>query len=242
MLLNLSWKVPESIGFAITTRQGGVSQYPFDSLNLGMHVGDDPVAVERNRQQVQQVCKMPSAPLWLEQVHGTQIIDANNFPMNTPKADGCYSNQRGLVCTVMTADCLPLLLCNKDGSEVAAVHAGWRGLCAGVIEAAISKFHCQTDDILALTGPCIGAEKFEVGQDVYRDFLQKSSQAQLAFKTNANNKYLADLALLAQQRLHSVGVKYITHSHLCTYSNPELFFSYRRNSDTGRMASFIWIK
>ena len=243
-MLNIKWHVPQNIGFAITTRQGGVSKVPFDSLNLGMHVGDLAEDVQHNRDLAEKKHHMPSSPIWLEQVHGTNIIDLEQTHLkenHTFIADGSYSNQIGNVCTVMTADCLPLLLCNKQGTEVAAVHAGWRGLCNGVIESALKKFNVNANDILALIGPCIGPQAFEVGPEVRQEFMNFSQQSQGAFIAKENNKYLANLPLLAEQRLANFGVNEITHTNLCTFSNSELFFSYRKTPITGRMASFIWL-
>lgn len=241
-MLNINWKIPKNVGFAITSRQGGVSQSPFNSLNLGDHVKDNQQHVLQNRQLVQKTFNMPAAPTWLQQVHGIDIVNLDNNIHSTVIADGSYTTNTGKVCVVMTADCLPLLLCNKQGTEIAAVHAGWRGLCDGVIESAVKKFRSSPQDILALIGPCIGPHAFEVGQEVYHAFVAHSQPARLAFSNTSNNKYMANLALLAKQRLNALDVNNITQSNLCTYANPALFFSYRRQAITGRMASFIWIK
>lgn len=245
VLHSIKWNIPQNVSFAISQRQHGFSQAPFHSLNLGLHVGDDPSHVLLNRKKVIEQYKMPTAPFWLTQVHGTDVIDLGKTELATNQhyiADASYTNQPQQVCVVMTADCLPLLLCNRQGTEIAAVHAGWKGLCQGIIENTIAKFKSAPKDILALTGPCIGANAFEVGAEVRNEFVKRDPKATLAFKAQGNNKYLANLPLLAEQGLLNCGVTAITHSYQCTYTNTNSYFSYRRENKTGRMASFIWIK
>ena len=234
------WAVPDNIGFAVSTREGGVSLPPFDSLNLGDHVNDDPEAVAENRRRVQSLFSMPSQPVWLEQVHGTNVV---SLPLDgSNQADASYSNIPGQVCVVMTADCLPVLLCDRNGTEVAAVHAGWRGLCNGVIEATLAKFKASPDDILAFTGPAIGPAAFEVGAEVREAFMAVDEVAEQAFVPVLPGKYLGNLELLATQRLQAAGVTQITCASLCTYTQSDKYFSYRKAAATGRFASFIWLK
>lgn len=199
-----------------------------------------------NRATLYQQLALPSEPLWLDQVHGIDVVNMahlalSEVPSDSPiKADASYSHRIGDVCAVMTADCLPVLLCNKQGTEVAAIHAGWRGLCAGVIEQSIALFHSPATEIMAYLGPAIGPKAFEVGVEVREAFIQKHTQASQYF-TPYQNKYLADLAALATQRLSLIGVPQVFNANLCTFSDPN-YFSYRRDQQTGRMASLIWLK
>ncbi len=248
-----SWPIPENVGIAMTHRHGGVSKPPFDSLNLGLHVGDLASDVLANRALIQQQLLIASPLLWLEQVHGTEIIDCSNLSVASlanklpPKADGSYSSSAHISLAIMTADCLPVLLCNKQGTEIAAVHAGWRGLCDGVIEVAVDKFNCETTDIMAFLGPAIGPEAFEVGAEVKHQFVEQHPDSSQFFKSVANNlqndsnKYLADLASLAKHRLTLLGVNQVFSADVCTFSSQD-YFSYRRDQKTGRMASLIWLK
>lgn len=231
------WHVPDNINIAFTNRLGGVSKPPFDSLNLGLHVGDLEQDVLANRALLKQALHLVSEPFWLEQVHGTHVLDLSDTEIN--QADGSYSNQKGKVCVVMTADCLPVLLCNKAGTEVAALHAGWRGLCNGIIEAGIKKFNSPAGELIAYLGPAIGADAFEVGAEVRTAFLYQVIQADKYFK-KSGEKYLADIYGLAKQRLHLKGVTEVYSLKECTLSNLD-YFSYRRDKRTGRQASLIWL-
>lgn len=236
-----NWPVPENVKALQTTRIGGVSQGSYASLNLGEHVKDDPLAVAHNRQLLSPY--LPSEPVWVNQVHGIEIIDAANSSC-LENADGAFTTHANVVCVTMTADCLPVLLCDKAGTVVAAVHAGWRGLCDGVIEAAIAKMPAKPEDILAWLGPAIGPNAFEVGDDVREQFLQIDAQANSAFKPHGD-KWLCDIYTLAKQRLVSTGVKAIyggsVNEEFCTYTDETRFFSFRRDNETGRMASLIWL-
>ena len=220
-----------------TTKQGGFSAAPFKSLNLGDHVNDLPLNVAKNRQLLSQY--LPSEPLWLKQTHGITV--ANHTISCTPQADASVSFERGEVCVVMTADCLPILLCDTNGTVVAAVHAGWRGLCDGVIETAVSAMNVPANTVMAWLGPAIGPQSFEVGAEVHAMFVEKDSQAGVAFKANGE-KYLADIYQLARMRLNKLGVSQIYGGEYCTVMNEELFFSYRRDGVTGRMGAFIWLE
>ena len=241
-----SWPVPDNVGIAMTNRHGGVSKSPFDSLNLGLHVGDEMSDVLANRVLIQQQLCLSAPLLWLDQVHGTEIIDcshlsaaslANKLP---PKADGSYTSSPHLSLAIMTADCLPVLLCNNEGTQVAAVHAGWRGLCDGVIEAAVNKFSGEKADIMAYLGPAIGPEAFEVGAEVKQQFEQHDTNASKYFAPHGA-KYLADLSGLAKLRLSTMGIETVFSADTCTFTNHD-YFSYRRDQQTGRMASLIWLK
>jgi len=183
---------------------------------------------------------LPSKPVWLEQVHGTAVLKLDGEPYASKRADASYSNTPGTVCAVMTADCLPVLFCNRDGSEVAAAHAGWRGLCAGVLEETVACFADKPENLLAWLGPAIGPDAFEVGPEVREAFMAHDAAAESAFRPQGE-KYFADIYQLARQRLASVGVEHIYGGEHCTFSQQDDFFSYRRDKTTGRMASFIWL-
>lgn len=232
------WPAPANVRALQTTRQGGFSVAPYDTLNLGDHVGDEPLIVARNRMQLNAL--LPSEPVWLKQVHGTTVVDAVAAGCGVPVADACLARNAGAVCVVMTADCLPLLLCDEAGTVVAAVHAGWRGLCDGVIEATVRAMGVPAQQVMAWLGPAIGPQAFEVGGEVRAAFIAQQPQAAVAF-TARGDKFLADLFMLARQRLQALGVTRIHGGGVCTYSDRERFFSYRRDGVTGRMGSFIWL-
>ncbi len=234
------WPQPTNITSCSTTRIGGVSLMPFDSLNLGGHVGDDPLLVSKNRQRLLELAGMPQQPLWLEQVHGTTVLNFTGGDIENNQADAIYTNQVGKVCAVMTADCLPVLFCSKDGSEVAAAHAGWRGLCEGILENTLAKFAHPAHEIMAWLGPAIGPEKFEVGAEVREAFINKSSELAGGF-TTCGDKFLADIYFLAKKKLQKMGMTSIYGGSFCTVKEKNRFFSYRREGKTGRMASLIWI-
>lgn len=234
------WPVPKGVAACSSTRIGGVSVAPYDSLNLGAHCGDNPEHVEENRRRLFAAGALPSDPVWLEQVHGTHVLSLDGSPYASKRADASYSRTPGTVCAVMTADCLPVLFCNLDGTEVAAAHAGWRGLCEGVLEETVSCFSDKPGNILAWLGPAIGPTAFEVGPEVREAFMAKDAQADAAFRPQGD-KYFADIYQLARQRLANVGVELVYGGEFCTHSQPENFFSYRRDRTTGRLASFIWV-
>ncbi len=236
-----NWPAPANVKTIQTTRQGGVSLPPYASLNLAMHVGDAAAAVKENRQLLRPF--LPSEPVWLNQVHGVAVLDAA-MVRGVPDADATFSTQANVVCVTMTADCLPILLCDKAGTVVAAVHAGWRSLCDGVIEAAVAKMAVAPSEILAWLGPAIGPAAFEVGLEVRAQFMQHDSQAALAFKAHGD-KWLANLYVIAKQRLNALGVQGIYGASMqqdfCTHTDAARFFSFRRDRLTGRMASLIWL-
>ena len=232
------WPAPPNVRAIQTTRVGGVSEAPYNSLNLGDHVGDDAMRVSANRQRLNPW--LPSEPIWLRQVHGTDVVYADQASC-LPQADAAVARTANAVCTVMTADCLPLLLCDRAGTVVAAVHAGWRGLLAGVIEAAIQHMKVPAIDILVWLGPAIGPEAFEVGSEVRDAFIALDIATEKAFIPNGDAKWLADIYLLARIRLQRQGIMSIHGGDLCTYKDARRFFSYRRDGVTGRMASMIWL-
>ncbi len=235
--IEADWPAPAGVHAVSTLRTGGVSQGQYASFNLAMHVADNVEDVAHNRQQLRQKLQLPGEPVWLQQVHGKHVIKADPMRINQ-QADASYSDQAGVVCTVMTADCLPLLMTANDGSKIAAVHAGWRGLLAGVIEHTVAALN--TTHIMVWMGPAIGPHCFEVGEDVRRAFMHKSAEFAQAFSPHAQNKYLLDIYRLARQILEKQGVNKIFGGNYCTLSDEEKFFSYRRDGVTGRMASLIW--
>ncbi len=236
------WPAPANVKAMQTTRVGGVSLAPYDGLNLGSHVKDNAIHVAHNRQLLSQF--FPSEPVWLNQVHGVHVVDAANTNC-VPDADASFTLRKNVVCVTMTADCLPVLLCDQAGSVVAAVHAGWRSLCDGVIEATLYQLQAnhanlQASDFMAWLGPAIGPQAFEVGSEVRAKFIAKDSQAELAFVQHGD-KYLGDLYKIATQHLHKLGITQIYGGGLCTYAKESHFFSFRRDGDTGRMGTFIWL-
>lgn len=241
---------PANIGACSTRRGGGVSLPPFDDghglggLNLGARAGDDPHAVAQNRQRLRHI--LPAEPAWLQQVHGANVVDAAlaQAADSVPLADASVTTQPGVICVVLTADCLPVLLCDRAGHVVGAVHAGWRGLAAGVVQNTIDAMRAQgAGDIMAWLGPAIGPAHFEVGDDVYAAFTDRDSGANAAFRKvpGKNGKYLADLYHLARSALASHGVSRIAGGQHCTMRESDYFYSFRRDQTTGRMASMIWL-
>ena len=236
-----NWPVPANVKALQTTRLGGVSQAPYASLNFGKHVQDDPITVAKNRQLLSPY--LPSEPVWVNQVHGIEVIDAAKSGY-LENADASFTTQKNVVCVTMTADCLPVLLCDTAGTVVAAVHAGWRGLCDGVIEAAVNKMPAAPNNMMAWLGPAIGPNAFEVGDEVREQFIQQDEKAAMAFRA-FGDKWLGNLYLIAQQRLNNLGVTQIygggINENFCTYTDEARFFSFRRDNVTGRMASLIWL-
>ena len=230
------WPAPANIRALQTTRNGGFSLPPYNSLNLGVHVGDDPMLVERNRNFLNS--HLPSEPVWLEQVHGTDVVLAETGGCR-PRADACVTHKANAVCVVMTADCLPVLLCDQAGTVVGAVHAGWRGLLDGIVESTVQAMNVPGATLLAWLGPAIGPDAFEVGVEVHDAFMQHDAKAATAFLL-CGDKYLANLYTLARLRLAALGVTRVYGGDFCTYTDADSFFSYRRDGRSGRMASLIW--
>ncbi|CQJ62018.1 purine nucleoside phosphorylase YfiH [Yersinia rohdei] len=234
------WPIPAGVKACSTTRHGGISEFPYDSLNLGTHVGDIAANVVANRQCLVEQAGLPQMPVWLEQVHGTRVLHLDGAAISDLQADAVYSRVAGQVCAVMTADCLPVLFCSLAGDEVAAAHAGWRGLCAGVLEQTLAQFTAAPSSIIAWLGPAIGPHQFEVGEEVKQAFINIDAQSAAAF-TPFGTQYLADIYLLARLRLQALGIHAIYGGDRCTVSEKQQFFSYRRDGITGRMASLVWL-
>ncbi len=242
------WPAPKNVRAAQTTRLNGFSTESFSSLNLGEHVNDFPENVEKNRFKLQQELNLPSAPFWLQQVHGNSvhIIESgeqrgSGRDIIPPIADASFTRETGQVCIIMTADCLPVLLCSKDGSEIAAIHAGWRGLLNGVIANTLSCFKSPPSEIIAWLGPAIGPDICELNNEIRVDFLNNNGENEAAFHAREADRWFADLYELARISLRKFGLTEIYGGNYCTYRDSELFYSHRRDKGkTGRMASLIW--
>ena len=237
-LLLPDWSAPSNVRAVVSTRQGGVSQGPYASLNLGTHVGDDAVAVAENRRLFSDAAGLATAPGWLNQVHGCDVVAAS--AQSGASADACWTTQPGMPCAVLTADCLPVLFADRDGSCVAAAHAGWRGLAAGVLEATIASLPVPPQRLLAWLGPAIGPDAFQVGDEVRATFVAVAREDAAAFRPDGT-RWRADLFALARARLMRCGVGYISGGGICTVSQHEQFFSHRREGVSGRFASLIWL-
>ncbi len=241
-LIEPRWPAPANVRAFSTTREGGVSVAPYASLNLGLHVGDEAGAVRQNRRRLTECLPGSTELSWLEQVHGTDVVSASAGG-RVARADAQWSDHPGIACAVLTADCLPVLLCTVAGDRVAAVHAGWRGLAGGVVEAAVDAMRVDPGTLLAWLGPAIGPAAFEVGAEVRDAFLCAAGAAAeataAAFRPGRDGRFQADLYALARLRLAAVGVTAVYGGNLCTYLHEKMFYSYRRDGTTGRMASVI---
>ncbi len=265
------WPAPPNVKAAATLRTGGVSEGAFSSLNLGSHVGDDPAAVAENRRLVRVALKLPAEPTWLNQVHGVAVVDASSrraanisasdatdarsIAVNAqnpasaegatsaapPTADASVARGPGAVCVVMTADCLPVLFCDRDGTRVGAAHAGWRGLAGGVLGATIKSLDVPPSQLMAWLGPAIERDAFEVGDEVHEAFLKLGAENAAAFRVNARGRWQADLYQLARNELARLGVSAVYGGGFKCFADSERFFSYRRASRTGRMATLVWL-
>lgn len=237
--IRADWPASDTVLAGTTLRTGGVSHSDFESLNLAAHVGDEPDSVAENRRRFQADCALPSEPQWLRQVHGTRVVIAARTPAHT-EADAIITREPDLVCAVLTADCLPVVLTADDGTEIAAAHAGWRGLCAGILEKTVAAMSATPERLLAWFGPAISQPAFEVGSEVREQFLDMGETAHACFSENDNGRWQADLYGLATARLRSCGVTQLFGGGLCTHAEQERFFSYRRDGHCGRMATFIF--
>lgn len=236
-----NWPAPINVHALTTTRLGGVSEYPYTSFNLGGHCGDNPEHVQQNRKILQTALNLSNQVKWLKQTHSDIVIPFADYN-NTNEADGIYTTQALQVCAVLTADCLPILVCNRAGTEIAAIHAGWRGLAKGIIEKGLNHFQSPPSEILAWLGPAIGPKVYEVGEEVLTAFLAQDPQSIQAFQPSPNGRWLVNLYLLATQRLQKKGVTAIYGGDFCTYSDQPRFYSYRRDGQaSGRLASLIWL-
>lgn len=237
------WPAPPSVRALQTTRVGGVSSAPYASLNLGTHVGDMQLAVARNRMFLNRI--LPGEPLWLEQMHGDKVVNADTASYH-PQADASVARHAGKVCAVMSADCLPILFCDVQGTVVAAAHVGWKGLAAGVIEAAVNAMHVPGHQVISWLGPAISLSAFEVGAEVYELFVSADARSVAAFVPSAAQgsaqKFHADLYALARLRLRALGITQVYGGDRCTFGEPDAFFSFRRDGQTGRMGTFIWLE
>jgi YfiH family protein len=246
-LLQFDWSLPPGVHAAFTTRTGGVSTAPWDSFNLAAHVGDAPADVAANRARLREILALPAEPCWLNQVHGIDVVKlgdsrASSGPIT---ADAAISHDPGQVCAVMVADCLPVLFASRDGQRVAAAHAGWRGLAAGVLERTVAALGVRGDELTAWLGPAISRRNFEVGDEVREAFVASDPGATRAFEKNAGGRWQADLGDLARRRLDGLGVTDVSGGEWCTFGDRERFFSHRRDGHAhagkgGRMAALIW--
>ena len=243
-MFKADWPAPMHVKTAISTREAGVSLAPYTGLNLGCHVSDSAQAVVQNRQIFRRQAAMPAEPMWLNQVHGTDcvLLEKTDFSAGPVTADASTTKTKGQVSVVLTADCLPVLFCDVSGTQVAAAHAGWRGLVDGVLEQTLAQFSDPTA-VMAWLGPAIGPAAFEVGDEVRLAFVNKDSKAAAAFVAvpDKTGKWLADLYQLARFRLNASGVTQLYGGGFCTYTDLQRFYSYRRDGQTGRMASCIWM-
>ena len=235
------WPAPARVKAAATLRTGGVSEGTFASFNLGAHVGDDANAVAENRRLLKAALQLPAEPTWLNQVHGTMVIDATEAATPRPAADASVAFGPGAVCVVLTADCLPVLFCDRAGTRVAAAHAGWRGLVGGVLAETIKALGVPPSELLAWLGPAIEQDAFEVGPEVLEQFVTRDPNNGAAFQTNARGRWQADLYRLARNELARLGVTSVHGGGFECFADRERFFSYRRDPRTGRMATLVWL-
>lgn len=239
-LIEADWPAPPGVMAVATTRRGGVSPAPYDSLNLGANTADDPACVRANRQRLAAEAGLPEMPRWLRQVHGTAVLAAREVVRDHSEADAQWTNEPGIVLAVLTADCLPVVLCDATGREIAVAHAGWRGLSGGVLEATVAAFTLPPHRLMAWLGPAVGPSRYEVGDSVRDAFRAEDPAAESAFEANGPGHWWADLYALARQRLARAGVTSVHGGGYCTASEPDRFFSHRRDGPTGRMSTLIW--
>jgi polyphenol oxidase len=241
-IIKPEWNAPEHIHAFSTTRAGGYSEPPFESFNLAQHVGDESENVETNRALLRECLDLPAEPVWLEQTHGNQIISADVHYTTTPAADGAFAKIPGKICVILTGDCLPILLTNRSGSLVAALHCGWRGLYNGIIAECMKLFNRQHDEVLSWLGPAISSLHYEVGDELRDRFLILDEANHNAFRASRPHYWSMDLYEVARQQLRKQGVNEISGGEYCTYSDEEQFYSFRRDQgQTGRMATGIWM-
>ncbi|HEY7642948.1 MAG TPA: peptidoglycan editing factor PgeF [Steroidobacteraceae bacterium] len=240
-LIEADWPAPANVRAVATTRVGGVSVGSYASLNLGAHVGDEPPVVMENRVRLRTSLDLSREPLWLNQVHGNAVVEAGPHEP-VPTADASFARIAGQACAVLTADCLPVLFCDSDGTRVAAAHAGWRGLAGGVLASALNAMNVASDRVLAWLGPAIEQDAYEVGPEVRQQFLARSTDNENAFKPNARGRWQADMYDLARRELARLGVTRVFGGGFRCYADRDRFFSYRRDGTTGRMATLVWMK
>lgn len=234
------WPAPSNVRAAATVRTGGESKGVFASLNLGAHVGDEPAAVEENRQRLKTALGLSVDPAWLNQVHGTTVVEAHSTTVPLT-ADASFARRAKQVCVVLTADCLPVLFCDRQGTRVAAAHAGWRGLAGGVLSATLAALELPPKNVLAWLGPAIEQEAFEVGAEVREQFIARDAANATAFAANPRGRWQADLYQLARLELARLGINAVYGGGFRCYADRDRFFSYRRDTKTGRMGTLIWL-
>ena len=240
-LLEFSWKLPGGVRAAFTTRQGGVSVAPWDSFNVGAHVGDAQESVAANRARLKSLLSLPAEPAWLSQVHGVAVHDLDSTPGGgIETADAAVARERGRVCAIMVADCLPVLFATRDGARIGAAHAGWRGLASGVLENTVRALGVPGEPLTAWLGPAISREHFEVGDEVREEFVAADAGAAGAFERNTRGRWQADLVALARRRLGALGITDVSGGEWCTFADRARFFSHRRDGKGGRMVALIW--
>lgn len=241
-MIRPQWDAPPRVHAAFTLRTGGVSTAPFDTLNVGAHVGDEPGAVAENRQRVREALALPSEPQWLEQVHGMDVVDLDALAGGSPpRGDAAITRTPGRVCAIQVADCMPVLFADRQGGAIGAAHAGWRGLAAGVLESTVGALGVPADRLLAWLGPAIGPAHFEVGDEVRAAFVSADTGASGSFVKNARGRWQCDLPALARRRLARLGIANVSGGQWCTYADRARFFSHRRDGRCGRMVALLWM-
>lgn len=244
-LIKPDWNAPENVHAFTTTRIGEFSLKPYDSFNLAHHVNDDINKVKKNRKRLIEFANLPSEPIWLNQTHSTRALNLDMERDQAPivDSDASYTTKKNIVSAVLTADCLPILFCNNKGTEVASCHAGWKGLLDGVITSTVNALSSNPEDIMAWFGPAIGRDSFEVGEELKQEFIAKNKANEIAFRRieSAKDKFYSDIYQLARLELNNLGIESIFGGEYCTVKQEELFYSYRRDNVTGRMASLIWL-
>lgn len=241
-MIRADWPLQSRIAALTTTRHGGVSSSPYTDLNLAIHVGDQYKDVKQNRIVLREQLALDDEPKWLQQVHSKIVVNANEVVPDAVTADAVYTDQAGIICGVLTADCLPIAFANQEATCVAVAHAGWKGLLDGVIQETVKTMSTVAKPDYAWLGPAIGAQDFEVGRDVYQPFIEQNAEFAKAFTANDRGKWYLDIYFAASIVLKSLGINKIYGGKHCTYTESERFFSYRREANTGRMATLIWIK
>lgn len=244
-----NWPAPPNVKAVVTTRHAPDEKKqklltsPYDGFNLASHVGDQPKNVQANRHLLEKTLGLSGSPCWLDQRHSCRVIDVHDYPQGTlPQADASFSNRPGPACVVQTADCLPVLFCDKQGTSVAAAHAGWKGMADGILEATVDRLKLKPGNLLVWLGPAIGPDAYEIDRPVYEAFIKRDPKAEQAFGPSRPGHWYMNLYTLARQKLIACGIDIIYGGGFCTYTHPELFYSYRRNPVTGRMASLIWLE
>jgi polyphenol oxidase len=237
-----NWPAPAGVRALSTLRTGGVSVGHYASLNLATHVGDESDAVIRNRESLKASANLPAEPIWLEQVHGNVVCHVTGPVASTPTADACVTRVKQQICTILTADCLPVIFCDLDGTAVGAAHAGWRGLAGGVLSETLREMGCSPERVIAWMGPAIEQSAFEVGDEVREQFIGRAPQHADAFAKNERGRWQADIYALARRELEALNVAGVYGGEFNVYADAERFYSYRRDKQTGRMATMVWIE